>query len=177
MIIRPATPADPFVDIMKTSIRDICAVAYGAEATKAWVSDDNPAFHFRIPQFAFVAVDDGGANDKDSGEVIAVGGWSLTDKVDLHPIGDRKIDKPTHARINAMYLKPGFEGRGLGGKMLAHLEQDIQAKSKLRDVYLWATTNAVPFYEAQGYAPGVDAFPEVAAGYPVQIRYMWKRLG
>lgn len=170
MKIRPLIEADAnhFVDIMKTSIRDICAESYGAETTAAWVADDNPAFHFRIPQFAFVA--------EEAGEVIAVGGWGLTDRVELHPIGDRVIEKPTHARINAVYLKPGCEGRGLGRKMVAHLEGDIRTRSEVREVYLWSTSNAIPFYQSMGYTPGVDAFPEVAAGYQVQIRYMWKTL-
>ncbi|PCI45169.1 MAG: hypothetical protein COB49_10345 [Alphaproteobacteria bacterium] len=171
MIIRPVTNADKknFQEIMKISIQGICAEAYGAATTAAWVSDDNPAFHFKVPQFAFVA--------EEEAEIIAVGGWSLTDRVDLHPIGGRTIENPTHARINAVYLKPGCEGRGIGRKMMAHLEADILARTELRDVYLWSTKNAIPFYLAMGYEAGVDEFPEVAAGFKVQIRYMWKMLG
>lgn len=171
MIIRPVIAADEkaFQDIMKTSIQGICVQAYGAAATAAWVSDDNPAFHFAIPKFAFVA--------EEGTEIIAVGGWSLTDRVDLHPIGDKIIENPTHARINAVYIKPGCEGRGLGGKMMTHLEADILGRTELRNIYLWSTKNAIPFYLAQGYAAGVDEFPEVAKGFKVQVRYMWKMLG
>ncbi len=171
MIIRPATKADTaaFQYIMKSAISGICAAAYGAETVAAWTSDDNPAFHFKIPKFAFVAEED----DK----IIAVGGWSLTDRVDLHPVGDRVIEAPTHARINAVYIRPGFEGKGLGHKMVTHLEADITNQSDLRDIYLWSTKNAIPFYQAMGYTPGVDEYPEVALGYKVLVRYMWKRLG
>lgn len=153
---------------MKISIASICAEAYGVATTAAWVSEDNPTFHFKIPQFSFVA--------EEGAEVIAVGGWSLTDKVDLHPIGDRIIENPTHARINAVYLKPGCEGRGIGQKMMAHLEADILARTKMRDIYLWSTKNAIPFYLAMGFKEGVDEYPEVAKGFKIQIRYMWKRL-
>ncbi len=168
MIIRPVTDADEknFQEIMKISIQGICAQAYGAATTAAWVSEDNPAFHFKIPQFAFVVEEDG--------EIIAVGGWSLTDKVDLHPIGDRIIENPTHARINAVYIKPGCEGGGIGRRMMAHLESDIRARTKVRDVYLWSTKNAIPFYLAMGFKEGVEASPEVAVGFKIQVRYMWK---
>ncbi len=171
MIIRPVTKADEksFQDIMKISIAGMCTEAYGAATTAAWVSEDNPTFHFAIPEFAFVAEQDG--------EIIAVGGWSLTDKVDLHPAGDQIIENPTHARINAVYIKPGHEGRGLGQKIMAHLEADIRARTKLRDVYLWSTKNAFSFYQAQGYEAGVDKYPEVAKGFEIQVRYMWKTLG
>ncbi len=171
MIIRPVSSADAavFQEIMKTSIAALCASAYGTKATAAWVSGDNPVFHFQVPEFAFVAEKDG--------EIIAACGWSLTDKVDLHPVGDRIIENPTHARINAVYIKPGFEGHGLGRKMMAHLEADIARRTELRDIYLWATKNAIPFYLAMGYQPGIDEYPEVAAGFKIQVRYMWKRLG
>lgn len=153
---------------MKISITGLCAEAYGAETTAAWISDDNPAFHFALPAFAFVTEQDG--------EIIAVGGWSLTDKVDLHPIGDRLIENPTHARINAVYLKPGCEGLGLGREMMNHIEADIMDRTEIRDIYLWSTKNAIPFYLSMGYDAGVDEFPEVAAGFKIQIRYMWKKL-
>lgn len=171
MIIRSVTVADEknFQEIMKISIAGICTEAYGAATTAAWVSEDNPAFHFKIPEFAFVA--------EDNGVIIAVGGWSLTDKVDLHPTGGRIIKNPTHARINAVYIKPGCEGRGIGRIMMDHLERDIRQRTKLRDVYLWSTKNAIPFYLAMGFKEGVEASPEVAKGFKIQVRYMWKRLG
>ena len=171
MIIRPVIRADTavFQEIMKVSIVALCASAYGAEATAAWVSGDNPTFHFKVPEFAFVAEKDG--------EIIAACGWSLTDKVDLHSVGDRIIETPTHVRINAVYIRPGFEGQGFGRKMMTHLEADIARRSGLRDIYLWATKNAIPFYLAMGYQAGIDEFPEVAAGFKIQVRYMWKRLG
>lgn len=170
MMMRSVADADvkAFQEIMKSSIAGICSAAYGAETTAAWVSDQNPTFHFRLPQFAFVA--------EEEGEIIAVGGWSLTDSVDLHPIGDRVIENPTHARVNAVYIKPGCEGRGLGRDIIHFIEQDIRRRSQIKDIYLWSTKNAIPFYQSQGYRPGKDEFPEVAAGFPVQVRYMWKTL-
>ena len=170
MIIRSAQEPDrtKFQEIMKISIAEICTTAYGAETTAAWISDDNPASHFTIPEFSFVAEEDG--------DIIAVGGWSLTDKVDLHPIGNRVIEHPTHARINAVYTKPGCEGHGLGRKMIDHIEADIGNRTDLRDIYLWSTKNAIPFYEAMGYSAGKDEYPEVAAGFKIQIRYMWKKI-
>ncbi|NOZ42608.1 MAG: GNAT family N-acetyltransferase [Alphaproteobacteria bacterium] len=170
MIIRALTDEDvtAFQQIMKISITGICAEAYGADTAAAWVSDDNPAFHFTIPEFAFVV--------EEGGEIIAVGGWSRTDVVDLHPIGDRTVINPTHARINAVYIRPGSEGHGLGHKIMSHLEADIKSRTALRDIYLWSTKNAIRFYQAMGYTPGIDKYPEVAPGYKIQIRYMWKRL-
>lgn len=169
MIIRPVTPADAknFQDIMKLSIEGICQQAYGAEATSAWVSDDNPAFHFSLPKYAFVA-------EQDS-QMVAVGGWSPTDTVELHPVGDRTIEKPTHAMVNAVFLKPGFEGQGLGRHLMTHIEGDIRDRN-MRDIYLWSTKNAIPFYTTMGYRPGKDEHPEVAPGFKVLVRYMWKTL-
>ncbi len=171
MIIRPAIRADTavFQDIMKTSILALCASAYGSDVTAAWISGDNPVFHFKLPQYAYVT--------EEAGKIIAVGGWSAVDTVELHPAKDGVIENPTHARINAVYIKPGFEGHGLGRKMMTHLEADIARRSGLWDIYLWATKNAIPFYLAMGYAAGIDEYPEVAAGFKIQVRYMWKRLG
>ncbi len=61
MHIRPVTDADEksFQEIMKSSIAEICAEEYGEEIIKAQVSDDNPAFHFTIPQLTFVGEDRG----------------------------------------------------------------------------------------------------------------------
>lgn len=171
MIIRAVTDGDVscFQDIMRQSITELCAEAYGVKTVAAWTAKDNPVFHFALPQFAFVV--------DEEGEILAVGGWSLTDRVDLHPVGDRIIESPTHARINAVYMKPGAEGRGLGRRMLAHLEADIRATSDLRDIYLWATKNAVGFYETQGFTPGISEHPQVAEGFTAEVRYMWKSLG
>lgn len=170
MIIRPVIRADMavFQEIMKTSIAALCASAYGTKATAAWVAGDNPAFHFKLPQYAYVA--------EEAGEIIAVGGWSAVGTVELHPAKDGVIENPTHARINAVYIKPGSEGHGLGRQMTSHLEADIARRTELRDIYLWATKNAIPFYLAMGYTAGIDEFPEVAAGFKIQVRYMWKRL-
>ena len=171
MIIRPVTKADVkiFQDIMKTSIAAMCEPAYGAATTAAWVSKDNPTFHFHLPKHAFAA--------EEGAEIIAVAGWSPTDCVELHPVGDRIIENPTHARINAVYTRPGYEGRGLGRRMMTHLEANIQSRTDLRNIYLWSTKNAIPFYLANGYTQGVDEFPEVSKGFKIQVRYMWKRLG
>jgi len=175
MIIRPVINDDVINDdvkafqaIMKTSITVLCTSVYGAEVTAAWVSGDNPVLHFKLPKFAYVA--------EEAGEIVVVGGWSDADTVALHPASDRVMANPTHARINAVYVKPGFEGHGLGRKMTAYLEADIRDRTALRNIYLWATKNAIPFYLAMGYTAGVDEYPEVAPGFKIQIRYMWKRL-
>ncbi len=170
MIIRAVESEDVahFQNIMRASIRALCAEAYGAQTVAAWTAVDNPVFHFSLPEFAFIAEDEGG--------IQAVDGWSLTDRVDLHPIRGRTIENPTHVRINAVYIKPGCEGQGLGRKIVTHLEADIMRRTQIRDIYLWATKNAIPFYEAMGFKPGQDQYPQVAEGYEIMIRYMWKTL-
>jgi len=175
MIIRPVAKSDvtAFQEIMKTSIRALCTEAYGAAATAAWIADDNPAFHFKMPEFAYLAEEDG--------EIITAGGWSLTNSVALHAAGHTAnagaVQAASHARINAVYSKPAFAGRGFGHKMMAYLEADIRQRSALRDIYLWSTKNAIPFYLSCGYTAGIDEYPEVAPGHKIQVRYMWKRLG
>jgi len=170
LCIREYAPEDftDFFQVMRDAIRLTCAAAYGIEATTAWVADGNPSFRFVVPQHAFVMVQ----ND----EIIAVGGWTLTDQVALHPAIDTIAGSPSHVRINAVYVKPGFEGQGFGQKMVRHMEQHIISTSPVRDVYLWATLNAVSFYERLGFTPGAEQSPEVAPGHKIKVSYMGKIL-
>lgn len=162
------TDFSTFFQIMRDAIRVTCAEAYGIETTTAWVADGNPSFQFNVPEHAFVMLSEG--------EIIAIAGWTLTDKVALHPVNEEIQGDPSHARINAVYVKPGYEGKGYGYQMVRYMELDIHRTTHVRNIYLWATLNAIPFYTRLGYTAGADQYPQVAPGFKVQVGYMWKTL-
>jgi len=66
-----------------------------------------------------------------------------------HVIGTAAIDIDKR-QIDAVFVHPDHMGRGVGRRLMVHMESLARAKG-LKDVVLDATLNAVPFYRACGF--------------------------
>ncbi len=74
-------------------------------------------------------------------------------------------------RVGAVFVKKEEQNSGIGKKLMAHVERVAKVR-KIERLVLWASVNAVPFYEKLGYKRGRPIF-KVRGGY---MRIMWKSL-
>ncbi|MFD2787024.1 GNAT family N-acetyltransferase [Hymenobacter rubripertinctus] len=63
----------------------------------------------------------------------------------LHPCG------PGQGQVRFMAVQPACQGRGVGRRVLHHLEQ-AASQQGLTEIVLHARAQAVPFYQRLGYA-------------------------
>lgn len=60
------------------------------------------------------------------------------------------LEAPADAEVRAVYVHPDAAGEGVGSAVLADLERAARERG-IESLGLWASLNAVPFYEARGY--------------------------
>ncbi|MFO2466298.1 GNAT family N-acetyltransferase [Pseudomonas sp. 15FMM2] len=151
--IRRATPDDgpAAFDIRLQAIRSQCIGAYTAEQMMIWTR--------------------GSAED---------GYSALLDKpfylgcIDGEPVATGMLDLD-HNEIGALFVLPGFIGRGFGKKILDHLEH-LALESGIGEVVLDATLNAVDFYRRCGYEGGEQSIYHSPTGLQLACVPMVKRL-
>ena len=136
MQVRPARPEDAHAifDLHVASIRAFGPETYTDEQVEAWARppDDAPRYPIGEPGQYYVVAERGGA---------LAGFGHLTDHAEEYG---------TDAAVEAVYVHPDNAGRGVGSAVLAHLEGYARAAGH-ETLALWASLNAVPFYEASGW--------------------------
>lgn len=75
-------------------------------------------------------------------------GYFLNEK--LIACGGVVIDKEKIAYIRHVFVLPEFQGKGIGTKIMKHLEKNAEKSKKLR-LYVLVENHAVDFYEKLGY--------------------------
>ena len=94
--------------------------------------------------------------------------------VEGEPVATGMLD-PGHREVGALFVRPGFIGRGIGGQMLAHLEQVALALG-IEEVVLDATLNAADFYRSRGYEGREQSIYHSPTGLDLACIPMVKRL-
>jgi len=147
--VRPAqaTDAEQAVEVVRASIRELCAADHrgDAETMAKWLSNKT------VPHFvSWMSSDDkffviGEIGDRVSGVGL------------LHRSGE----------INLLYLAPGAQRQGLGTAIHLALEEKARAW-ELQELKLDSTALACPFYERLGYQSAGAARPRfgVLQSYP-----------
>lgn len=97
------------------------------------------------------------------GQIVGCGGWSLRRAVfggDRHRVVEDDTLDPSRdpARIRAFFVRPGWERRGIGNRILSACESALTAAGFRRAVMV-ATLAGEPLYAASGY--GVEERDEV----------------
>jgi N-acetylglutamate synthase-like GNAT family acetyltransferase len=92
---------------------------------------------------------------EDGSLIVACGGWSKRATLhggDHYTARDEKLLDPATdaAKIRAFFVRPGWERRGLGTRLLEHCES-AAAAAGFRRVELSATLSGLAFYAASGY--------------------------
>ena len=82
-------------------------------------------------------------------------------------------------KLEQLYLLPALHGRGLGGRMLRHVE--AMCRTQGRDV-LWLTVNkgnagSIAVYRKAGFTVRREAVFDIGHGYVMDDYVMEKRLG
>ncbi len=76
------------------------------------------------------------------------------------------------AQLRQMVVHPDYQGRGLGGGIVAFAES-LATERGYREIVLHARESAIGFYQRGGYVPTGEVFTEVT----IPHRTMVKRLG
>ena len=142
MRIRPATPADldAVAALHRRSILTLCGGHYTPAQLTEWTAVLLPAAYVMLRETRTMLVaDDGGA----------LLGFGVVD--------------PAESIINATYVSPEAPRRGVGRRLMAAMEDAARDRGCTR-LRLNATRNAVPFYEALGYAREGDATNRLPSG-------------
>jgi GNAT superfamily N-acetyltransferase len=127
------TDLDAIWRVHRTAILHTCATHYGTDVITAWVERLKPESYRGVVQRLVVVI------AEDEAEAIGFG----------------QLDVAA-GEIQAVYVLPAAQGRGVGAALLAHLEQ-VALSRGLGRVSLQATLNAESFYAAHGWhATGRD---------------------
>jgi putative acetyltransferase len=136
MQVRPTHPedAESIMHLHVASIRAFGPETYTEEQVEAWATlpDGAPGYPIGETGEYYVVCE--------RGDELA-GFGHLTDDGE---------DYDTDAAVEAVYAHPDHTGRGVGSAILAHLEGYARAAGH-ESLGLWASLNAVPFYEASGW--------------------------
>ncbi|AND67603.1 hypothetical protein ATSB10_01490 [Dyella thiooxydans] len=127
--IRTATLADAptAFAIRREAILTQCAGYYPEQDLAIWTSGEmSELFALRVADAFHVAEIDGGV------------------------VGTGMIDLAS-GKIDAIFVRPDWMGRGVGRALMSHLECLAQAAG-LTSIHLDATLNAAPFYRRLGFA-------------------------
>lgn len=151
--IRRATDDDGPIafDIRRQAIRSQCIGAYTAEQMLTWTR--------------------GAAED---GYTALMAKPFYLGCVDGEPVATGMLD-PAHREVGALFVLPGFIGRGFGRQMLEHLEQ-VALELGIEEVVLDATLNAAQFYRSRGYEGCEHSIYHSPSGLELACIPMVKRL-
>jgi len=116
------------------------------------------------------------------GSVIAgCGGWSRRKTLfgSDHVSGkdDSWLDPAREAaRIRAFFVRPGWERKGIGSRILEACESAAMARGFSR-LELAATLSGVAMYAARGFSPGETFDVPLANGLSLPVMRMFKSIG
>lgn len=157
-IIRPARHAD-LDDIAAIQTRSIMALGikiYGEVTCRAWAKIGVQSRHTLLDSgLFFVAEQDG--------DIAGVAGWTADSR------------EPDCAWARYVFVAPELAGHGVGRRLMSEIETSSYAASRPR-LTLWASLNAVPFYEVLGYQAIKSAQWPIASGIEMSFLLMSKSL-
>ncbi|MDN4037109.1 GNAT family N-acetyltransferase [Massilia sp. YIM B02443] len=151
---RIATPADPAPCwAMRTdALRVGCATHYPPATVEALCAAAPPA---SMPG------------------LFAAGGAIVAEE-DGRIVGYAVLDR-TSGEIDAVFVSPACQGRGIARRLLAGLEA-MAAERGISHLFLSASLNAAPFYERAGFLHVRDALYRHRGGFFMASVYMEKQL-
>jgi GNAT superfamily N-acetyltransferase len=151
--IKRATPDDAHAafEIRREAIRGQCIGAYTAEQMQLWTRGKAEDGYSALMEKPFYL------------------GW-----VHGEPVATGMLDLDNN-EVGALFVLPGFTGRGYGKAMLDHLEV-VARELAIEAVVLDATLNAARFYRACGYVGDEQAVYSSPSGLELACIPMTKRI-
>jgi len=151
--IKRATPDDAHAAfaIRREAIRGQCIGAYTAEQMQLWTRGNAEDGYSALMDKPFYL------------------GW-----VNGEPVATGMLDLDNN-EVGALFVLPGFTGRGYGKAMLDHLES-VARELAIEAVVLDATLNAASFYRACGYVGDEQAVYHSPSGLALACIAMTKQI-
>lgn len=147
-------------DIHRASITGLGSRSYTQEQVKAWAHDRDPnEYPIGSDETYFLVAEH-------EGKVIGFG-W-------MKPEAGEYFQTDVEGEITAIYIHPSVARRGVGSRIYDELEAHA-VQNNIHSLGLWASRNAVPFYEAKGYAHVQDHVHEYHDGIDLTLVEMEKR--
>lgn len=156
--IRPARLADAaaILALHQASIRELASGAYSPAQIDSWSEKPDGVEPYEV-------------SIRDDTRHVVVAEW----EDDLAGWGRLDLND---GEVSAVYTHPDFAREGVGSAILAHLEEVAREKGMDR-VHLWASLNAVPFYESAGFEAMGETLHETTGGVVIECVEMEKGLG
>jgi len=161
--IRYATPGDAncMLTVQETAIRNHGVRSYSSEQVEAWAAGREPDdYPIESPETDVLVAERGGT--------VVGFGW-------LKPDADDYFDATVDGEITAVYVHSDITREGVGTLIYDELERIARAEG-VRSLGLWASLNAVPFYESQGFEPVTRQSLEFEEGVSGEVLEMKKVL-
>jgi len=134
------------------AIREVCSRSYSAEQVASWAGLLFPDSYVAVIRERFLVVAEDTSGIAGFGQLNQVSG-----------------------EVDAVYVLPERQGKGIGGALLHSLEDAARAAG-LKKLHLSATPNAVPFYEKTGYVGEGPTVHRLPSGVELQCFRMSKEL-
>lgn len=156
-----AADAPRIHEVHLTSIKGLAGQSYDDDQIAAWAHERDPAeYPIESPDTYFLVAE---RNDRMLGF-----GW-------MKPEADDYFQTTVGGEITATYVHPSVARRGIGSRIYDELEAYARRRS-IESLGLWASLNAVPFYEAKGYERMTDHTYEFHDGIEGTVAEMRKSL-
>jgi len=138
VVIREAVPDDSedVRDVHLASIMELGGQRYDNTQVEAWAHDRDPdEYPITSGETYFLVAE---RND----QIVGFG--------QMKPEADEYFESTVGGEITAVYVRPSVSRQGIGTRIYTELEDEARRRG-VTSLGLWASLNAVPFYEAQGY--------------------------
>lgn len=147
-------------DVHLASIEELGRKRYTAEQVASWAHDRDPDEYPIGSENTYFLV------AENNTEVIGFGWLKYT--------SGEYFRTPVEGEIAAIYVHPSVARSGIGSRIYTELESQA-ARRNIGSLGLWASLNAVPFYEAHGYERVTDHVYEYRDGVELTLVEMENR--
>lgn len=127
---------------------------YGKATCEAWARIGVQSRHTLLESGIFFVTEQ-------EGQIIGIAGWTADSR------------EPDCAWPRYVFVEPAAARHGIGRQLMIQVETSVRAAGRTR-LKLWASLNAVAFYEALGYRSIRPARWPVAAGIEMGFYLMMK---
>lgn len=147
-------------DVHLASIEGLGTQSYTEEQVAAWAHDRNPEEYPIDSQDTYFVV-------AENGTAVIGFGW-------MKPDAGEYFRTEVGGEITAIYIHPSVTRHGVGSRIYTELEAQA-IRQDIDSLGLWASRNAVPFYEAHGYERVTEHRHEYQDGIEITLVEMEKQ--
>lgn len=138
VVVREAIPDDgeEIRDVHLASIEELGGLHYENIQVEAWAHDRDPdGYPIESAETYFLVAE---RDDR----IVGFG--------QMKPDADEYFEAAVDGEITAVYVHPSASRQGIGTRIYTELEDEAR-RQRVDSLGLWASLNAVPFYETHGY--------------------------